>query len=164
MIQNAVRITAEKIESVRINTPDGLEEAKYPITALHEIITNAVLHRDYSVADNPPNKDVGEGLNTAFTAMREMKLKPPLITQVGGSVQVILKHEPLASPEEVILEYLNANEKITNRIARDLCFIGSENKMKGVLQRLVRKELIELVPGTTRYSAAYQLVRPQRPT
>jgi ATP-dependent DNA helicase RecG len=205
-IHTAVRVTAEIIESVRINTSEGLEEAKYPITALHEIITNAVLHRDYSVADDvhirifdnrvevispgtlpahitpenilqerfarnaaivrlinkfpdPPNKDVGEGLNTAFMAMREMKLKPPVITQFGGSVMVVLKHEPLASPEEVILEYLQTNEKITNRVARDLCFIGSENKMKGVLQRLVRTGLIELVPGTTRYSAAYQLIK-----
>jgi hypothetical protein len=31
--------------------------------------------------------------------------------------------------------------------------------MKGGLQRLVKKNLIELVPGTTRYSAAYKLVR-----
>ena len=51
-ISDAVRITAEIIESVRINTPDGLVSAKYPITALHEIITNAVLHRDYSIADD----------------------------------------------------------------------------------------------------------------
>lgn len=205
-IQTAIRMTAEIIESVRVNTPEGLESVKYPITALHEIITNAVLHRDYSVADdvhirifdnrvevispgtlpahitpenilnerfarnaaivrlinkfpNPPNKDVGEGLNTAFLAMREMKLKPPTIMQTGGSVKVVLKHEPLATPEEIILGYLSLNERITNRIARDLCFIGSENKMKGVLQRLVRKGLIELVPGTTRYSAAYRLVR-----
>jgi ATP-dependent DNA helicase RecG len=205
-IHNAVRRTAEIIESVRVNTPEGLESVKYPITALHEIITNAVLHRDYSVADdvhirifdnrvevispgtlpahitpenilserfarnaaivrlinkfpNPPNKDVGEGLNTAFTAMREMKLKPPVIAQSGGSVKVVLKHEPLATPEEIILRYLEVNERITNRIARDLCFIGSENKMKGILQRMVKKGLIELVPGTTRYSAAYRLAR-----
>src|ERR1035437_843191 len=46
-IHEAVRATAEIIESVRVNSPDGLESAKYPITALHEIITNAVLHRDY---------------------------------------------------------------------------------------------------------------------
>jgi hypothetical protein len=31
--------------------------------------------------------------------------------------------------------------------------------MKGVLQRPVKRGLIELVPGTTRYSAAYQRVR-----
>jgi ATP-dependent DNA helicase RecG len=68
-----------------------------------------------------------------------------------------LKHEPLATPEERILEYLQSNEKITNKIARDLCFIGSENKMKVILQRMGRKDLIERVPGTTRYSAAYRL-------
>ena len=204
LIIGAVETTAKIIESVRVNTPDGLESVKYPLTALHEIITNAVLHRDYSIADdihirifdnrvevaspgtlpahitpenilnerfarnatmvrlinkfpNPPNKDVGEGLNTAFSAMREMKLKLPSIEQSGGYVKVVLKHEPLATPEEIILEYLKGNAEITNRIARDLCYIGSENKMKGILQRLVKKNLIELVPGTTRYSAAYQL-------
>lgn len=200
----AVTTTAQIIESVRVNTPEGLESVRYPITALHEIITNAVLHRDYSVADdihirifdnrvevaspgtlpahitpanilnerfarnativrlinkspNPPNKDVGEGLNTAFLAMREMKLQPPAIEQTGGYVTVVLKHEPLATPEEIIVRYLQENDQITNRIARGLCFIGSENKMKVILQRLVRKGLLELVPGTTRYSAAYRL-------
>lgn len=204
-IQETVRRAVDIVESVRVNTPEGLESIKYPETALHEIITNAVLHRDYSIADdihirifdnrievsspgtlpahitpqnileerfsrnatvvrlinkfpNAPNKDVGEGLNTAFLAMREMKLKPPVISQTGGYVTVILRHEPLASPEEIILEYLQKNTQITNRIARELCFIGSENKMKGILQRLVKRGLIELVPGTTRYSAAYRLI------
>jgi ATP-dependent DNA helicase RecG len=203
-IARAVAVTAQIIESVRVNTPEGLESVRYPITALHEIITNAVLHRDYSVADDihirifdnrvevaspgtlpghitpenilnerfarnatmvrlinkfpdPPNKDVGEGLNTAFLAMREMKLQPPTIEQTGGYVMVVLKHEPLATPEEIIVRYLQDNKQIKNRIARELCFIGSENKMKGILQRLVKRGLIELVPGTTRYSAAYRL-------
>jgi len=107
---------------------------------------------------NPPNKDVGEGLNSAFNAMRDMKLKPPTIEQGVASVKVILKHESLASPEELILAYLQSNASIKNSVARGICFIGSENKMKGILQRLVTKGLIELVPGTTRYSAAYRLV------
>jgi ATP-dependent DNA helicase RecG len=205
-ITAAVRKTAETIESVRVNTPEGLEVVKYPITALHEIITNAVLHRDYSIADDihirifdnrvevlspgtlpahitpqnilnerfarnativrlinkfpdPPNKDVGEGLNTAFSAMREMKLKPPVIEQLGGYVKVSLKHEALATPEEIIVRYLETNQQIRNRTARDLCFIGSENKMKVILQRLVKNGILELVPGTTRYSAAYRLKR-----
>jgi ATP-dependent DNA helicase RecG len=89
--------------------------------------------------------------------MREMKLKPPVIAQDGGYVRVVLKHEPMATPEEIIVQYLQENKQITNRIARNLCFIGSENKMKGILQRLVKKGLIELVPGTTRYSAAYRV-------
>jgi ATP-dependent DNA helicase RecG len=204
-IANAEKLTAEIIESVSVNTPEGLVSVKYPITAIHEIITNAVLHRDYSIADDihirifdnrvevaspgtlpahitpvnilserfarnatlvrlinkfpdPPNKDVGEGLNTAFSAMREMKLKPPTIEQTGGYVTVVLKHEALATPEEIIVKYLQSNAQIRNRTARELCFIGSENKMKGILQRLVKNGLIELVPGTTRYSAAYRLV------
>jgi ATP-dependent DNA helicase RecG len=107
---------------------------------------------------NPPNKDVGEGLNSAFNAMRDMKLKPPTIEQGVASVKVILKHESLASPEEYNLSYLQSNASIKNIDARGICFIGSENKMKGILQRLVTKGLIELVPGTTRYSAAYRLV------
>ena len=90
--------------------------------------------------------------------MREMKLKLPTIEQTENSVKVVLKHEALATPEEIILEYLHANPKITNRIARDLCFIGSENKMKNILQRMVRNKTIELVPETTRYSAAYRLI------
>jgi ATP-dependent DNA helicase RecG len=176
------------------------------VTALHEIITNAVLHRDYSIADdihirvfdnrvevlspgtlpghvtpenilderfarngvvvrlinkfpNPPNKDVGEGLNTAFRAMRDMRLKPPLVTQAGGYVKVTLRHEPLATPDELILEFLQTHDQITNKQAREICFIGSENRMKRVFQRMMTNDLIELVPGTTRYTAAYRLVK-----
>ncbi len=204
-IKAAVQQTAEIIESVRISTPTGLESVAYPVTALHEIITNAVIHRDYSIADDihiqifdnrvevispgtlpahitpenilserfarngvivrlinkfpsPPNKDVGEGLNTAFRAMREMKLKAPVVSQSGGNVRVILRHEPLATPEELILEFLETHDQITNKEARDICFIGSENKMKRIFQRMMASNLIELVPGTTRYTAAYRLV------
>jgi len=207
-ISESVRITTAIIESVRVNTTEGLEPVKYPITALHEVITNAVLHRDYSLADDihirifdnrvevtspgtlpahitpqnilnerfarngvivrlinkfpdPPNKDVGEGLNSAFLAMRDMKLKAPIIEQGLNSVKVILKHESLATPEELILAYLKSNVSIRNSVARDICFIGSENKMKGILQRMVTKGLIELVPETTRYSAAYRLAAPK---
>lgn len=203
-IQEAVKRTAEIIEKVRVNTPDGLEAIEYPTKALHEVITNAVIHRDYSINDDihirifdnrvevlspgtlpghitpqnilserfarngiivrlinkfpdPPNKDVGEGLNTAFEAMREMDLKDPEIEQVGGYVKVSLRHERLAQPEELILEFLKSNSRIANRQAREICHIGSENRMKTILQRMVSKGLIELVPGSTRYNAAYQV-------
>ncbi len=205
-IHQAVDKVTEIIESVRIRTAEGLVSVTYPVEAIHEIITNAVLHRDYAIADdihikifdnrveilspgnlpghitpanilderfarngvivrlinkfpNPPNKDVGEGLNTAFQAMRKMKLKDPVIVQEGGYVKVILKHETLASPEEMILKYLEIHDQIVNRQAREICFIGSENKMKTILQRMVKQGLIERVPGTTRYNAAYRKTR-----
>ncbi|WP_353062489.1 ATP-binding protein [Tunturibacter psychrotolerans] len=116
-IHDAVQRTVEVIEGISTLGAVGLETTAYPHEALHEIITNAVLHRDYSIADdvhvrifdnrvevqspgtlpahitvenilderfarngslvrlinkfpNAPNKDVGEGLNTAFDAMR----------------------------------------------------------------------------------------------
>lgn len=203
-IKNAVSETARIIESVRLHTANGMLQVNYPFEAIHEIVTNAVIHRDYSITDDihvrifdnrvevlspgtlpghvtaknilnerfarnptlvrlinkfpdPPNKDVGEGLNTAFESMKKLKLKPPEIEQDGGYVKVILKHEPLATPEEAILEYLLKNPEIANRNAREICFIDSENKMKRILQVMVQNGLLEAVPGRTRYTAAYQL-------
>jgi len=203
-IKKSVSETARIIESVRLHTPNGMQQVSYPFEAIHEIVTNAVIHRDYSITDDihirifdnrvevlspgtlpghvtaknilnerfarnptlvrlinkfpdPPNKDVGEGLNTAFESMKKLKLKPPVIEQDGGYVKVVLKHEPLATPEEAILEYLLANPEIANRNAREVCFIDSENKMKRILQVMVQNGLLEPVPGRTRYTAAYQL-------
>jgi len=208
-IHAAVQETAKIIESVKIRTPEGLANVTYPETAIHEIVTNSVLHRDYSIADdvhikifdnrvevlspgtlpghvtpqnilnerfarnasivrlinkfpNPPNKDVGEGLNTAFQAMREMKLKDPVIVQDGGYVKVTLRHERLASPEEIILDYLRSHDEIANREAREICYIGSENKMKRILQQMVSKGLIETLPARTRYNAAYRLPKKRK--
>lgn len=171
-IKESVLAATRIIESVRLQTSDGLIPVKYPHEAIHEIITNAVIHRDYSITDDihirifdnrvevlspgtlpghitaenilserfarnpsvvrlinkfpdPPNKDVGEGLNTAFESMRGLKLKPPEIEQNGGYVKVILKHEALATPEEAILLYLLKNKEIANRHAREVCFIRS---------------------------------------
>jgi ATP-dependent DNA helicase RecG len=118
---------------------------------------NGVIVRLINKFPDPPNKDVGEGLNTAFTAMRKMKLKDPLIVQSNGYVSVILRHESLASPEQIIMDYLKNHSKIKNSIAREICYIGSENQMKRILQRMVKNGLIEALPGETRATAAYRL-------
>ena len=49
---------------------------------------------------DPPHKDVGEGLNTAFEAMRNLRLKDPIISELDNSVIVRIRHEKLASAEE----------------------------------------------------------------
>lgn len=203
-IKEAVQKTTEIVESVKVRTVAGLVDTQYPLEALHEIITNAVIHRDYSITDDihirifdnrieilspgtlaghvtvanilderfarnpvivrlinkfpdPPNKDVGEGLNTAFNSMRAMKLKEPMIEQFGGYVRVTLRHESLATPEEAVLIFLKTHDTIANREARAVSYIESENKMKRILQGMVSKSLLEPVPGRTRYTAAYQL-------
>ncbi|MBL8205539.1 MAG: putative DNA binding domain-containing protein [Blastocatellia bacterium] len=205
LIYEAVSQTQEIISGIQILGSKGLEPVVYPTETLHEVITNAVLHRDYSIADdvhvrifdnrvevaspghlpahitvknilderfarngnlvrvinkfpNPPNKDVGEGLNTAFEAMRNLRLKEPLITEKDSYVIVHIKHEKLASAEDIIMEYLSNSPSITNRVARDLTGIKSENSMKGVLLKLRDRGLIEPVPGRSGFASAWQKI------
>lgn len=202
LIYEAVSKTKLIIESIR-KLGHGFEDIKYPEETLHEIITNAVLHRDYSIATdiqirifdnrvevespgklpghvtvdnildaqtarNPrlvrlinkfpdaPNKDVGEGLNTAFEAMSKLRLKAPEIVELENSVVVYIRHERLASPEDMVREYLENHNEITNAEGRKLTGIKSENTMKRVFWRLRDKNLIEMIPDRARCKSAWR--------
>lgn len=206
-IYETVRKTVDIIQDISVLGSDGFEKARYPNEALHEIITNAVIHRDYSITDdvhvrifdnrievespgklaghvtvnnilterfarngaivrlinkfpNPPNKDVGEGLNTAFEAMRKLKLKDPVIKERENSVLVVMRHEPLASHEEIVVKYLQEHESIGNAKGREICFVNSESVMKKTFERLIQSGIIEHVPDTTGRAHAYRLRRP----
>ncbi|QSJ15172.1 putative DNA binding domain-containing protein [Nostoc sp. UHCC 0702] len=204
-IQEAVAKTIEIVEEIPKVGDKGLESISYPQEAIHEIITNALLHRDYSIAsdthirifDNrieienpgrlpghitvknilkeqyarngaivriinkfpePPNKDVGEGLNTAFQAMARLRLQPPEIHETETSVAVYIKHEPLASVEATIMLYLEHNREITNKIARKETGIASEATIKQAFYKLRNSGLIEAVPGKAKNNAAWRKV------
>jgi len=105
---------------------------------------------------NPPNKDVGEGLNTAFEAMKKLRLKEPEIEERENSVVVHIAHAPLASPEDTVIQYLESHDEITNSIGRDLTGIRSENTMKEVFYRLAKRKLIERVPGKRGSASAWR--------
>ena len=203
VIYAAVKRTKEMVEGIQRLSPDGFEPVVYPEKTLHEIVTNAILHRDYSIASavqirvfenrievespgllpghvttrnilktqfsrngvlvrlihkfpSPPNKDVGEGLNTAFDEMKKSRLKPPIIREMESAVIVEIRHDRLASPEESVMDYLANHSEITNRIARELTGIGSENTMKNVFIRLFRRNLIKPIPGRKGASSAWQ--------
>ena len=192
-IYEAVSKVKEIIETIK-KLGKGLELVQYPEETLHEIITNAVLHRDYSIATdiqirifdnrvevespgklpghvtvtnildsqaarNPklvrlinkfpdaPNKDVGEGLNTAFSAMEKLRLKAPIIEELENSVLVTIKHERLASPEEIVIDYLSTHDSIRNSEGRTVTGIKSENTMKQVFYRLRDIGYITLIKG-----------------
>lgn len=203
LVYDAVDRCKEIIEKINKLGPDGLESIVYPEEALHEVITNAVLHRDYSIAadvqvrifdnrveiespgrlpghvsvnlitktqfarnpklvrlvnkfKNPPNKDVGEGLRTTFEAMDKLRLKKPLIEERENSLLVILRHESLGSPEQLVMDYLVKNSEITNAIAREISGIKSENTMKEVFYRLRDRDQLEQVPGKFGNKAAWR--------
>jgi ATP-dependent DNA helicase RecG len=65
---------------------------------------------------NPPNKDVGEGLNTAFEAMEKLRLKKPEIEEKENSVVVYVAHSPLGSPERTREVDLLTDGSITTHI------------------------------------------------
>lgn len=207
-IYEAVNKVKEIIENLKTLSA-SFNDINYPHVTLHEIITNAVLHRDYSIAtdiqiriydnrvevespgklaghittDNimeeqfarnpklvrlinkfpePPNKDVGEGLNTAFKAMIELRLARPVIRELDNSVLVIIKHEKLASPEEIVMEYLEHHDEITNKIGREITGIESENSMKRVFIKLKDAKMLEMIPERKGSKSAWRKTRQEK--
>ncbi|WP_235736854.1 ATP-binding protein [Nocardioides alcanivorans] len=205
-VYSAVAETVELISKAAVLDEDGLRTVRYPQETLHEIITNAVLHRDYSVTDDihvriyetrvevespgrlpghitsanilnerlsrnpnivrhlnrfpdPPNKDVGEGLDTAFESMRKLNLREPEVVERDHSVLVVIRHESLASPAQQVVEYLETNPQIRNEQARKLTGLNSESKMKKTFEALIQADEIEHVPGTSGRGHAYRRKR-----
>lgn len=207
IIKEAVSETKRIVESIRKIGELGLENVSYPDATLHEIITNAVLHRDYSIpADvqiriyddrveiespgklpghvtvenilasqfarnpkivrlinkfpDPPNQDVGEGLDTAFEAMRKIRLKEPSIIEGDNSVVVEIRHERLSSPAQIVMEYLGSNETITNAIGREITGLKRDVQMKDIFVALRKTGQIEQVPGKRGRAAMWRKVNP----
>lgn len=106
----------------------------------------------------PPNKDIGEGLNTAFQKMKEWRLRSPEIVDEGNCVRVVIPHTPLATPQDAILEFLTKQGTITNRQARDITGIKSENAVKSEFYKLKDAGLIEMIPELKGNKAAWRLL------
>ncbi len=202
-IKKAVEVTTLETEKIPHLGIKGLEKIKYPPETLHEIITNAVIHRDYSIADDihvrifdnrievqspgrlpahvtkknilnerfarngqivrllnkfpdPPNRDVGEGLNTAFEKMKSLGLKEPDIEERDNDVLITIRHEPLASPEKTIMDFLEKNPTIKNKKAREITHIKDSDKMKKILREMAKRGEIEAVEGARFGSMAYK--------
>jgi ATP-dependent DNA helicase RecG len=83
-------------------------------------------------------------------------LKEPAVANKDNSVLVTIRHEKLASREEIILEYLEKNDSIANKRAREICYVDADYKMRRTFQKLEEKGLIEKIPGTTQATTAYR--------
>lgn len=206
VVKATVAETVRQVEEIPVlQEGSGFTTTKYPTETLHEIITNAVIHRDYEVNDDvhvrifenrievqspgslpahitaqnilderfsrnpmivrllnkfpdPPNKDVGEGLNTAFRAMRNLDLKDPEIIDTGTSVLVVIRHESLASPESRIVDHLRTAGTINNREARALLNRPeADRSIRRLFAKLEAADEIERVPGTIKGGTRYRL-------
>jgi ATP-dependent DNA helicase RecG len=118
---------------------------------------NPKIVRTLNRYQHPPNRDMGEGLDTAFQKMKEWGLRAPEIQELNGYVCVTLPHTSLAKPSEAILGFLTKQEMITNRQARDLTGIKSENLVKIEFYKLRDEGFLEPVPGLKGSRSAWQL-------
>lgn len=121
---------------------------------------NSKLVRCLNRYRDAPNKDMGEGLNTAFQKMKEWKLKPPVIEEDGNYIKVTIRHAPLALPTEAIMSFLEDHPEITNAQARQLTGIKSENAVKKEFYKLRDQGVIERVPNKGGGHAAWRKVLP----
>lgn len=149
-----VRIFDNRIEVVSPGKLPGYISVENILSARYS--RNSKIVRNLARYPDPPNKDLGEGLNTAFQKMKEWRLKQPEIVEDGNYVRVTIPHVPLAAPTEAILEFLKNNATITNRQAREITGIRSENLVKVEFYKLRDEGLLEMVPGLKGPAAAWR--------
>ncbi|WP_349844263.1 ATP-binding protein [Pantoea dispersa] len=93
-----------------------------------------LLHR----LPNPVNHDIGEGLDTAKNELRKAGLVAPVFEERGNNFIVTVKHQTIASIEDVILKYFEEvpDGQLTNKLARQLSGEDDMQKVKKALQKL----------------------------
>ncbi len=87
---------------------------------------------------DPVNHDIGEGLDTAKNELKKAGLVEPIFEEKDNAFLVTIKHQRIASVEEVVLGYLDENPtaEITNKLVRQLSGEDDMQKVKSALQKL----------------------------
>jgi ATP-dependent DNA helicase RecG len=95
---------------------------------------------------NPVNHDIGEGLDTAKNELRKAGLIEPSFHEKDSSFVVIVRHQKIASIEDVILKYFKDNPAgvLTNKLVRQLSGEDDMQKVKVALQKLRVNKTIKL--------------------
>jgi ATP-dependent DNA helicase RecG len=155
-IQEAVRTTVSLVEGIRVLGPNGMEEVKYPEVTLHEIITNAVLHRDYSIADDVHVRVFDNRIEVESPGRLPAHITPLNILEErfsrNGSIVRWINRFPDPPNKDV-------GEGLRTAFAamKQLTGIGSENRVKGIFQRMIKAGELSAIPGRSVRYAAYTL-------
>jgi ATP-dependent DNA helicase RecG len=108
---------------------------------------------------NPLNHDIGEGLDTVRNELKKAGLVAPVFEQRGNTFVVTIKHQRIASIEDVILKHFEDNPEsiMTNKLARSLSGEDDINKVKKALQKLQAEKKIEAVdPNASAFNFQYR--------
>lgn len=107
---------------------------------------------------NPVNHDIGEGLDTAKNELRKAGLVAPVFEERGNNFVVVVKHQTIASIEDVIINYFNDNPtgQLTNKLVRQLSGEDDLQKVKKALQKLRDEGIIKpLDPNANAFKFKY---------
>lgn len=110
---------------------------------------NSKLVRLLSRYPTSPNKDLGEGVNTAFQKMHAIGKNPPEILEDGNFVKVTIRHCLAAEPEDVIISFAKKFGSINNKQARDLTGIRNTSRVSAIFAKLRDKNLLEKNEATS---------------
>jgi ATP-dependent DNA helicase RecG len=96
---------------------------------------------------NPVNHDIGEGLDTAKNELKKAGLVAPTFQEVANAFLVTIKHQKIASVDDVIEKYFEDNPDgiINNKLVRQLSGEDDMQKVKKALQRMKRTGKIKVV-------------------
>ncbi|MHB0946673.1 MAG: RNA-binding domain-containing protein [Sedimentisphaerales bacterium] len=201
-IIEAYKYLSENALPIKLEGPT-FKRLRIPDFVIQEAITNAVIHRDYSIQNNihirifddrieiespgwfagfvtpetilndrfarnpiiertlkkmpdPPNLDIGEGVNRMFSEMKKNNLYQPLYSprkSTPHSVCVVLFNEEKVSYWDIVSKYVEEKNLITNREFRDIS--GLETlKASELLKKWTKQGLLEKI-GDSKKKTAY---------
>ena len=101
---------------------------------------------------DPLNHDIGEGLDTVRNELKKVGLVDPEFEERGNAFVVTVRHQRIASIEDVLIEYIDENPDavLTNKIARQLSGEDDINKVKKALQKLRSEGRLVLIDESAR--------------
>lgn len=118
---------------------------------------NSKLVRLLSKYSGSPNKDLGEGMNTAFQKMKDAGLRAPEVIEDGNFVKVVLKHVPIEDAENLVIHFLKKHHTINNRQALDLLGLDTPEKVTAIFSRMREKGSIRRVDATSGAKSQWEL-------
>lgn len=107
---------------------------------------NPIIQRTLNRFQNPPNLDIGEGVDRMFEVMKRHNLYEPLFVPPSmrpNSVLVVLFNVQRVEYWDTVSKYLDENYRITNSEARGITGIQCTVKMSRLLKSWVNKGLLE---------------------
>ncbi|AXU94939.1 transcriptional regulator [Erwinia persicina] len=119
---------------------------------------NPGLVRMLNSLPNPVNHDIGEGLDTAKNELKKVGLVAPEFIETDNKFTVIIRHQKIASIEDVILAYFQENPQgqLTNKLVRQLSGEDDLQKTKTALQKLKKTGDIKVLdPTVTAFNYRY---------